>query len=168
MADETANRRFERNGESRVGLTAQSGEDRRKAQDDERSSSSGRTIAKAVWRSRAGAHVKPPDPMKSPYRWKAPRTITKRRLSRGGDHGGLGGPARPPTRAKPSQCEGSTVRLQRSRRWARRRSKGSRQRCQRHGHVTAVGRKRPRSSFARLGRGGFADHVDPPKRSRTS
>lgn len=33
----------------------------------------------------------PPDPMKGPYRWKASRIITSRRLSRAGGHGGLGG-----------------------------------------------------------------------------
>jgi hypothetical protein len=39
-------------GTARVGLTAQAGEDRRKAQGDERSSSSGSFVAKAVRESR--------------------------------------------------------------------------------------------------------------------
>jgi len=33
----------------------------------------------------------PPDPTKGPWRWKASRIITSRRLSRAGGHGGLGG-----------------------------------------------------------------------------
>jgi hypothetical protein len=46
-ADETVGARVERRGSSRVGLTAKTGEDRRKTQGDERSSFSGRSIAKS-------------------------------------------------------------------------------------------------------------------------
>jgi hypothetical protein len=46
-AGETVGRRVGRRDESRVGLTAKTGEDRRKTQDDERSSSSGFHIAKS-------------------------------------------------------------------------------------------------------------------------
>jgi hypothetical protein len=47
QAGDTVGERIERNGESRVGLTAMTGEDRRKAQGGERSSSSGRSIVKS-------------------------------------------------------------------------------------------------------------------------
>jgi hypothetical protein len=46
-AGETVVKRVERRGSSRVGLTAKAGEDRRKTQGDERSSFSGRSIAKS-------------------------------------------------------------------------------------------------------------------------
>jgi hypothetical protein len=46
-AGETVGGRIGRNGESRVGLTGKTGEDRRKTQGDERSSSSGFHIAKS-------------------------------------------------------------------------------------------------------------------------
>jgi hypothetical protein len=47
LADDTAGTRVERRVQSRVGLTAKTGEDRRKTQGDERSSSSGLRIAKS-------------------------------------------------------------------------------------------------------------------------
>jgi hypothetical protein len=72
--------------------------------------------------------------------------ITKRRLSRGGADGGLGGleVLRPvPTLRR----AGRTARLQRLRRQARREDDDSESRhgCQRFGRVSAVGRIRPRS-----------------------
>jgi len=47
VAGETASGRVERRGESRVGLTGKTGEDRRKTQDDERLSSNGFHVAKS-------------------------------------------------------------------------------------------------------------------------
>jgi hypothetical protein len=66
------------------------GEDRDKAQGGERSPSSGCTIAKSGEAVAGPGLSWPPNPTKSPCRWKASRIITRHRLSRDGDNGGLG------------------------------------------------------------------------------
>jgi len=62
-----------------------------KTQGGERSSFSGRNIAKSGAVVAGPGPQRPPDPTKGPYRWKASRIVTRRQLSREGVNGGLGG-----------------------------------------------------------------------------